>query len=152
MKGPFGRVRLNVNRHWKCPRCGLEASSPGTVVWMTCSCRSMTGDDAPEEPAWMTYLEEKRPRNAVRFDAAVPIVELAASEFVASTEDGGEVAKVGDGSSEEGATEEGVAADEKTADATAEADAKEEAAEDVKAEAAEGGEESTTEGEQTEEG
>src|SRR5262249_58592800 len=48
VKGPSGRLKFDVRRHWRCPRCGRQEASSGKVVVRRCpKC---------QEPTWMVLL------------------------------------------------------------------------------------------------
>jgi hypothetical protein len=56
MKGPYGRLRYDVQRLWQCPVCQRFERTGGQVVTLPCrSCRSR-----PDQPndVWMRLVEE----------------------------------------------------------------------------------------------
>ena len=50
MKGPAGRIQLDVRRHWKCPECGTEIKMAGDIVQKVCKCQ--------KEGHWMKLISE----------------------------------------------------------------------------------------------
>ena len=54
MKGPSGRLRLQIRRLWQCPACGRREWTSGQVVTRACTC---TPADA-SHPVWMTLVAD----------------------------------------------------------------------------------------------
>lgn len=58
MKGPSGRLKFDVRRHWQCLRCQHQERLHARIVHRQCPKCSPAG----EAPAWMTLIEEMRPK------------------------------------------------------------------------------------------
>jgi hypothetical protein len=56
MKGPAGRLRIEVRRLWLCPVCQRTERTGGHVVQLVCDC--LAGKDPPRQ-TWMTLVEVK---------------------------------------------------------------------------------------------
>lgn len=55
MKGPSGRLRLDVRRVWECPMCHRRQKTSGSVVNLLCDCQAKSD---PPRQTWMMLVEE----------------------------------------------------------------------------------------------
>jgi len=63
MKGPSGRLKFDVRRLWKCPRCGHQDRLHARIVNQPC--QKCAAQGTSPGPVWMTLIEEVRPKAAI---------------------------------------------------------------------------------------
>lgn len=79
MKGPSGRGRFDLRRHWLCPVCQAKRWTGGHVVNLRCP---RCAAHHPPRETWMHLVEEPRPGNAPAKEALRPTPEADSSEQV----------------------------------------------------------------------
>lgn len=52
MKGPQGRIQLDIRRVWECPQCKTRIKMLGNTTHKLCSCQ--------KDGVWMKIVEEPR--------------------------------------------------------------------------------------------
>jgi len=65
LKGPYGRLKIDVRRVWECPLCHRREWTGGEVVTLRCDCRAKND---PPAWAWMALIEEARGGRAEQTD------------------------------------------------------------------------------------
>jgi hypothetical protein len=61
MKGPGNRGRHDVRRLWECAACQRRVKTPGTVVYLLCTCGPK---ETPPRERWMLLVEQTGPKIA----------------------------------------------------------------------------------------
>jgi hypothetical protein len=68
MKGPAGRLRLDVRRVWLCPVCQRTERTGGHIVQLRCDC--LASNDPPRQ-TWMTLVGPEPKKKELTGDAPV---------------------------------------------------------------------------------
>jgi uncharacterized C2H2 Zn-finger protein len=77
MKGPSGRIKLDVRRFWKCPTCGTVIKMDGDVAQKICKCQ--------KEGVWMKIVEEPDQKRVMASIQTLKDKEIKA--IIVSTDD-----------------------------------------------------------------
>jgi hypothetical protein len=87
MKGPYERLRYNLQRVWECPICHHRERTSGSETFCLCPCQAAL---PPTQCVWMR-LEEDGIRRAAGSVDRLARPEAAAEERQDRPSDGGQI-------------------------------------------------------------
>lgn len=69
MKGPYERLKYNLQRVWECPKCQQRQRTDGTITALQCPCQLGLTED---QRVSMTLMHDGIRRSKVKQPAATP--------------------------------------------------------------------------------